>query len=182
MRRKGEARPEPRLGAARRLKGGPARGRREGGGRAGGAGWGRAAGAAACAGSEWLAAGGGSARPRASRPYSRQSGLQPRLLRLGWTRPHSALLPRGAAAAPPPLLLPPPPASQPAGQPVRQSVSQSVTERAARVLPALAASLARERCAWGGGGGSSWRSARGGFFAPGRDGSGGSGRADRLRR
>lgn len=111
------------------------------------------AGAAAFAGSEWLAAGGGSERPGESRLACRPPGLQPLLLRLAWVRPLSALPRLGAEAAPPtarsrsapPPLLP--------GRSVGRSVSQSVTERAAREQRTLTASLGKERRAWGGGGG-----------------------------
>lgn len=109
--------PEGRVRAGRAR--GRGRGARAGGGRPG---W---AGAAACAGSEWLAAGGGSERPGASRSASPPPGPQLRLLRLVRTRPHSDRPPLGAAAAPPAARSRPAPAAAAA-----RSVSQSVSHGA----------------------------------------------------
>lgn len=101
------------------------------GARAGGASTGRpGAGSAAFAGSERLATGGvaGSERPGRGallRPVGRPA-LQPRLLRLCRTRPHS--LRRRCPLRPPR----PPRAASPPPPPPARSVGQSVTERAAR--------------------------------------------------
>lgn len=135
-------------------------------------------GAAACAGSEWLAAGGGRERPGTSRSACGPPGPQPRLLCLRRTRPHSDPPRLGSAAAPPDARSRPAAAAAAA-----RSVGQSVTERAARELRALTARLGKERRAWGrGGGGGGWKSASGCCPARGRYSSRGRRRTERLER